>query len=340
MNGTDRFDTDDDFDGSDPQDVLAKQLLKLAAEGFVPPGDTGADDIMARAGAIRRRRRYAMAASSIAAVLAIGFGAGLLPKLNQAAPQGNSQPQSTTAAAPAPHATGSPAPLVEPGGGEVSASTGPTASPADGPDEERTTQPGGAGISKQTKSSGTPTRSSPPATASTPPAAKDPVAFIAALLPSDTGTLRRQTPAKTPTNPLNGRYFVTKDGKTGYLDVAVVDIAVNRDDWHSTVDDERAHNYCESTGTTPPNTDCTTETLSSGAVFKTWTLPGDQQSGGAAGSAAGFAASLTFANGNQVVLYAVNGLTGPDAPGPAMSKPPLTKSALNDLAKSPAWFRK
>lgn len=333
----------------DMRDMRVKDLLRLAAQGVVPPGDAEVDDVFARADRIRRRRRIAIAAGSAAAVVAVGVGTAFLPEPSAAPGTG----YAASAPPSVPGAATEPAPST---GTTLSTTTGTTATPeltrSAAPVDSsptasatttapRTTAPtSGSKSSASGTATGTTTRS--PSSSATAPA-KSPAQIVAALLGSGAGTVRKESSADATAgsaNALSGRYLVTKDGKTGYLDVVVYDPAATPGQTGRTVAQETAYNYCADNGTDPPNTDCATTPQDDGSVLKSWTVPGGRQKSGSQdvyGKAYG--ASFTYPDGRGVRVTASAGISGSNPYGPPMTEPPVSKTALAELVGKTGWFK-
>jgi hypothetical protein len=329
----------------DMREMRVKELLGLAAQGVVLPGDQPVDDILAQADRVRRRRRIAMAAASAAAVVAVGVGTALLPEPGHGAPAtGYAAPPpailpGTVTEAPATTgttlstttgatATASPTHSAAPTG------SAPTTAPATA--APRTTAPTTGARTSATGATGTTSRP-PTSTSSTP--GKSPAQVVAALLGGNAGDVRKETAAGTAaatSNPLSGRYAVTRNGRTGYLDVVVYDPKAVPGQTGRSVAEETAYNYCADNNTDAPNTDCATTPQGDGAVFKSWTIPaGTGTSGSQDAGARGYGASYTYPDGRGVRVTASAGTSGAETPAP---EPPLGKPALSELVRETGWF--
>lgn len=305
---------------------------------YGPASAAQVDAVLRHAGRIRRRRRFALVGGSAVAVAAVALGTALMPRADGSA-SALGDPPARSATPPA-----SAAPSASASGGAPTPSASPSAAPENGvhgtgddPEPTRTSF----------RPTGTPKTAGPPPskTPSSPgvSSATGPAAFVTSLLPSGTGAVRRESDGASPSytpNPLSGRYLLTKNGKTAYLQITVVDMKVNGNQPRPTMEQERATNHCEDFGTVAPNTDCAKETLPDGSLLSTFSAPGNQQEPGSDHvSGPGYDAWIIYPNGNQVEIYASSGITGPGGLGPRYDQPPLTKDELASLVKSGAWFR-
>lgn len=337
LHGTDRTEQDSD-------DMHARRLLGMAGDSLpIPYGSASAaqvDAVLRHAGRIRRRRRFALVGGSAVAVAAVALGTALMPRADGSSsalgdpPASSASPSASASAAPsATVRTGTPSPSASASGLPQSGVHGTGDDPEPPRTSARPTAPSKAASpppSRSTTTTGT-------------PATTGPAALVTSLLPPGTGTVRREadrvTPSYTP-NPLSGRYLLTKNGKTAYLDITVVDMKVNANQQRPTMAQERATNHCEDFGVVAPNTDCAHQTLSDGSLLSTYSAPGNQQEPGSDHvSGPGYDAWIIYPNGNQVEIYASSGITGPGGLGPRYDQPPLTKDQLASLVKSGAWFR-
>lgn len=325
------------------KDMRVRELLGLAAQGIEVPDDPAVDDIMHKADRVRRRRRIMLAAGSAAAVVAVGVGTALLPQPGLGAPRGDiagsapatppgdtsAPPTSTTA-----DATGSASSV--PGNRPRSSEPPPSSSSAT-TSAPRTTPP--TASTKAPSSGGSTTRT----TGGTPPSAKSALDFVKSKLPAGVGVVTKETLDVTPSytvNPLSGRYLVSKNGRTGWLDIEVFDPKVNPDQPRETVEQIRDHNFCADYGVVAPNTNCAQNPESEGGIFKTWRSPGNQQEP-AAGHVSGpaYHALVYYPDGRGLKITAAAGVTGSDQYAPAMDAPPITAEQLTDLVGGSGWFR-
>ncbi|UGQ14358.1 hypothetical protein LO772_12665 [Yinghuangia sp. ASG 101] len=347
------------------KDMRVKELLGIAAQGFTAPDDPDAvDAIIARADRLRRRRRIAYAACSAVAVVAVGVGTALLPQPGLGAPNTRTNNRIAASEPPAPPVAPPPSPEDTAGAGAPSTTAAPaptapsaeatTGAPPPTPDPV-TSAPSATTTIEATKSPTTRATSSTPPPKSTNSAAASPAVptaagnaatrtaaeVVAGYLPSDAGTVTKDARAAgtSRSHPLSGTYLVAKNGRTGIIQVAVHDPAVNPGDPFRTVEDELTYNHCAPDPYAPANTDCTTDKRADGSVLKTWTRPGDQpDSESSLVYGKGYSASVTYPDGRAVVITALAGITGSDTYGKPMDAPPLGKSAVAEVARDTAWF--
>lgn len=346
------------------KDMRVKELLGIAARGLTVHDDPDAvDAIIARADRVRRRRRIAYAACSAVAVVAVGVGTALLPQPGLGAPNDRTNNRIAASEPPAPPVSPPRAtPEGTSGGGSPSAATAappapppeattaaPSSEPAPAtsappaPATSAAKAPAGQATSSPPKPQGTSSATSSPsaAAAAGSASARTAAEVVAGRLPSGIGTLTKdkRVAGTSRSHPLSGTYLVAKDGRTGIIEVAVHDPAVNPGDPYRTVADELTYNHCASDPYAPANTDCVTEKRSDGSVMKTWTRPGNQpDSESSLVYGKGYAASVTYPDGRAVVITALAGITGSDAYGTPMDAPPLGRSAVAEVARDTAWF--
>ncbi|WP_436786667.1 hypothetical protein [Yinghuangia sp. YIM S10712] len=340
-----------------------KELLGLAAQGLTVHDDPSAvDAIMARADRLRRRRRIALATCSAVAVVAVGVGTALLPQPGMGAPN----TRIAASELPVPPAVPSPAapertpqdrtPGTVPGTSPTpSATTSAESAPPPAPTPTETSSAPSTASTPATKTPTTQATSRPPTTKSPASSAPSPTAadsttntrnptpaqVVAGRLPPDAGTVTKDSraTAASQSHPLGGTYLVTKNGRTGIVQVAIHDPAVNPDQPYRTVEDELTYNHCAPDPYAPPNTDCTTQQRSDGSVVKTWTRPGNQpDSESSLVYGKGYAASVTYPDGRAVVITSLAGITGSDEYGTPMDAPPLDKATVAEVARDTSWF--
>ncbi|MGW1991821.1 hypothetical protein [Embleya sp. NPDC001921] len=319
-------------------------LLEEAVRGLGPPslpGAAGVDEVFREAARIRRRRRRVLASvgTGAAVVAVIGGGTLLPPPADSAGPRGMATNAGASASA---HRTplrngsdpadGSPGPLDS-----REASLSPSPVGTDGTPLPATSLP-------QSTRPPTTASSDAEATFGGGPGTPGAEALVATFLRPEVGAVRKEaftnTPLYTP-NPLSGRYLVSRDGRTGWLDVTVYDPKVNADQRPPTIADEWAHDWCADLGVVAPNTECVNDTLSDGSLLKTWTSPPNQQEPGAGHrSTGGFGASVTRADGRSIEIRVTAGIVGGTTYGPPLAAPPLDQAELSRAVKDSAWFRR
>ncbi|WP_331767267.1 hypothetical protein [Embleya sp. NBC_00896] len=310
-----------------------RDLLGHAVLGLGPPGTTGSlnvDEVFRQAARVRQRRRAMAVGAAAVAVAAVVGGTAALPSV-----LGSSSPQGVTAGSTS--STGAT--------GSTDATMSPTGSAL------ATTQSAAGATSSETDdrlvSSSAPPRTTAPSSSIPPSGAgettREAEALVASFVQPSVGIVRKDSQANTPlygTNPLSGRYLVSKDGRTGYVDITVYDPKVNADPSAPTIAGERVHNWCQDYGKVAPNTDCADETPSEGVLVKTWTSPANQQEPDAAYRATGgYGASMTRADGRSIVISVTAGVVNSQSYGPPLAAPPLDRSGLSGAIRSPAWFR-